>query len=55
MTTLTTGSAFPQGVTFTYIHPTGSLDLTACGLPTKYDASKGKLSINLSPRLPSTF
>lgn len=41
MTTLTPGSDFPEGVTFTYIPPTGTLDLTVCGLPTKYDASKG--------------
>jgi alkyl hydroperoxide reductase 1 len=41
MTTLTPGSAFPEGVSFTYIAPTGSLDLTVCGLPIKYDASKG--------------
>ncbi|KAL2117884.1 hypothetical protein VTJ04DRAFT_7544 [Mycothermus thermophilus] len=40
MTTLTPGSDFPEGVTFTYIPPTGTLDLTVCGLPTKYDASK---------------
>jgi len=40
MATLTAGSPFPAGVTFTYIAPTGSLDLTACGLPAKYDASK---------------
>ncbi|KAK3901191.1 Redoxin [Staphylotrichum tortipilum] len=40
MATLTAGSPFPSGVTFTYIAPTGSLDLTSCGLPTKYDASK---------------
>ncbi|KAL1840837.1 hypothetical protein VTJ49DRAFT_7680 [Mycothermus thermophilus] len=40
MAPLTPGSDFPQGVTFTYIAPTASLDLTACGLPIKYDASK---------------
>ncbi|KAK4151332.1 Redoxin [Chaetomidium leptoderma] len=40
MTTLAPGSPFPSDVTFTYIPPTGSLDLTVCGLPTKYDASK---------------
>ena len=34
------GVPFPPGVTFTYIPPTGDLDLTACGLPQKYDASK---------------
>jgi alkyl hydroperoxide reductase 1 len=33
-------SPFPPNVTFTYIPPTGSLDLTVCGLPQKYDASK---------------
>jgi alkyl hydroperoxide reductase 1 len=41
MTALTPGSAFPADVTFTYIAPTGTLDLKVCGLPTKYDASKG--------------
>ncbi|KAL2127955.1 hypothetical protein VTI74DRAFT_9932 [Chaetomium olivicolor] len=40
MSSLKPGDAFPSGVTFTYIPPTGSLDLTVCGLPTKYDASK---------------
>ncbi|KAK1833182.1 Redoxin [Podospora conica] len=40
MPSLTPGSPFPPNVTFTYIPPTGSLDLTACGLPQKYDASK---------------
>jgi alkyl hydroperoxide reductase 1 len=44
MTTLTSGTAFPSGVTFSYIPPTGSLDLTVCGRPTTYDASKGRLS-----------
>ncbi|KAK4250919.1 Redoxin [Corynascus novoguineensis] len=40
MAPLQVGSPFPEGVTFTYIHPTGTLDLTTCGLPIKYEASK---------------
>jgi alkyl hydroperoxide reductase 1 len=52
MTALTPGSAFPADVTFTYIAPTGTLDLKACGLPTKYDASKG-MYIHPSPPPPS--
>lgn len=39
-TTLNAGDAFPEGVTFTYVAPSGELDITACGLPIKYDASK---------------
>jgi alkyl hydroperoxide reductase 1 len=45
MTTLTVGSPFPEGVSFTYVAPTGSLDLTVCGLPIKYDASKGTYTL----------
>jgi len=37
---LKAGDSFPEGVTFTYVAPTGDLDLKACGLPIKYDASK---------------
>ncbi|SPQ19448.1 9cb1a46b-96d5-454e-94ba-c4f35e6af9c9 [Thermothielavioides terrestris] len=40
MTTLTPGASFPSGVTFSYIPPTGTLDLTVCGRPITYDASK---------------
>ncbi|KAK4236785.1 Redoxin [Achaetomium macrosporum] len=40
MATLKPGDSFPSGVVFTYIPPTGTLDLLVCGLPTKYDASK---------------
>ncbi|KAK4140227.1 Redoxin [Dichotomopilus funicola] len=40
MAPLQPGDSFPEGVTFSYIHPTGSLDLTSCGIPTTYDASK---------------
>lgn len=39
MPPLAPGSPFPPSVSFTYILPSGSLDLTACGLPQKYDAS----------------
>jgi alkyl hydroperoxide reductase 1 len=42
MATLQSGSSFPEGVSFSYIPPTGNLDLTVCGIPTTYDASKGK-------------
>ncbi len=38
---LKTGEAFPDGVTFLYVKPTGELDIVACGLPVKYDASAG--------------
>ncbi|KAK3939429.1 Redoxin [Diplogelasinospora grovesii] len=40
MTGLNAGDSFPEGVTFTYVPPTGDLDVTACGLGVKYDASK---------------
>lgn len=42
MSGLKPGDAFPSDVTFTYVPPTGDLNLTACGLPIKYDASKGE-------------
>jgi alkyl hydroperoxide reductase 1 len=37
---LTVGEPFPEGVSFTYVAPSGELDITACGVPIKYDASK---------------
>ncbi|KAK4102974.1 putative peroxisomal membrane protein [Parathielavia hyrcaniae] len=40
MSTLTPDSPFPESVTFTYVAPTGSLDINVCGMPIKYDASK---------------
>jgi len=40
MSGLTAGDSFPEGVAFTYVAPTGQLDLTACGLPIKYNASE---------------
>lgn len=42
MPALKAGDAFPQGVTFSYIAPSPeNAEITACGIPTKYDASKG--------------
>ncbi|KAK4232252.1 Redoxin [Podospora fimiseda] len=40
MSGLKAGDSFPSDVSFTYVAPTGELDLTACGLGIKYDASK---------------
>ncbi|KAL2023584.1 hypothetical protein VTK56DRAFT_2192 [Thermocarpiscus australiensis] len=40
MSALKAGDSFPEGVTFTYVPPTGDLTLTACGIPIPYDASK---------------
>ncbi|KAK0655806.1 Redoxin [Cercophora newfieldiana] len=40
MSGLSAGDAFPEGVSFTYVAPTGELDITACGLPIQYDVSK---------------
>jgi alkyl hydroperoxide reductase 1 len=46
---LSVGEPFPEGVSFTYVAPTGELDLTACGLPIQYDASKGIFPLSPSP------
>ncbi|KAM7209693.1 Redoxin [Naviculisporaceae sp. PSN 640] len=40
MSGLKVGDSFPEGVTFTYVKPEGDLNVTACGIPIKYDASK---------------
>ncbi|GAB1311675.1 hypothetical protein MFIFM68171_01885 [Madurella fahalii] len=40
MSALKAGDSFPENVSFLYIHPTGDLDLKACGRPITYDASK---------------
>ncbi|KAK0729972.1 Redoxin [Lasiosphaeris hirsuta] len=37
---LKAGDSFPDNVSFTYVAPTGELDLTACGLPIQYNASE---------------
>ena len=36
------GDSFPEGVTFTYVPPTGKADVLACGVPVKYKASDGE-------------
>jgi len=41
MSALNVGDAFPEDVTFTYVKPAGDLNVTACGIPIKYHASKG--------------
>ncbi|KIH93298.1 alkyl hydroperoxide reductase 1 [Sporothrix brasiliensis 5110] len=40
MSGLKAGDAFPEGVSFQYVPPTGELDLTACGLAVPYNASE---------------
>lgn len=40
MSGLKQGDAFPEGVTFQYVAPSGDTDLTVCGMPGPYDASK---------------
>ncbi|KAL2018292.1 hypothetical protein VTK56DRAFT_996 [Thermocarpiscus australiensis] len=40
MTALKPGDSFPEGVVFSYVPPTGTLDLTVCGRPIVYNASK---------------
>lgn len=41
MSTLNAGDSFPEGVSFTYIpYAPETKDVTACGVPVKYDASK---------------
>jgi alkyl hydroperoxide reductase 1 len=41
MSELKAGDSFPEEVYFTYVPPAGDLNVTACGIPVKYDASKG--------------
>ncbi|EGS22958.1 uncharacterized protein CTHT_0014370 [Thermochaetoides thermophila DSM 1495] len=40
MAPLQPGDSFPANVVFSYIPPTGSLDLTVCGRPIEYNASE---------------
>jgi alkyl hydroperoxide reductase 1 len=49
MSGLKQGDAFPEGVIFQYVAPSGDTDLTVCGISGPYDASKG-----ISPSLPSS-
>lgn len=42
MSALKAGDSFPDGVTFTYVpYNPDQGSVTACGIPIKYDASKG--------------
>ncbi|KJZ69613.1 hypothetical protein HIM_11001 [Hirsutella minnesotensis 3608] len=41
MPELKVGDSFPEDVSFTYIPPTGSSDIKACGIPQPLAASKG--------------
>lgn len=51
MPALKAGDSFPQGVAFSYIAPTPETsEVTACGIPTKYDASKGTFSSHTQTR-----
>ena len=50
--TLKVGDALPSDVTFSYIPYTAeNSDITSCGIPINYDASKGKSTA--SSKLPS--
>lgn len=41
MSALSAGDLFPEGVVFSHVPPTPeTAGVTACGLPTKYDASQ---------------
>lgn len=44
MSELKVGDSFPEGVVFTYVPPAPETkEVTQCGIPVKYDASKGML------------
>jgi hypothetical protein len=46
MAELKVGDSFPSGVTFSYIPYTPEAgDITSCGIPINYNASKGSLSV----------
>jgi alkyl hydroperoxide reductase 1 len=51
--TLKVGDALPSDITFSYIPYTPeNSDITSCGIPINYSASKGKFTpFFLSPRL----
>lgn len=56
MSALKAGDTFPEGVKFSYIPYTPEkADITACGVPIPYDASKGMFSIAASPTMPGSF
>lgn len=44
MPELKAGDKFPGGVSFMYVPPSPETsDITACGMPVKFDASQGEL------------
>lgn len=46
MSVLKVGDSFPEGVSFTYVPFTKEkADIKACGMPIKYDASKGRMEL----------
>ena len=48
MADLKVGDSFPSGVTFSYVPYTPETgDITSCGIPINYDASKGMSSLFL--------
>src|SRR5277367_2312788 len=50
MSTLKVGDSFPEGVVFSYIPYTPETsDITACGIPINYDASKGTSFFHQAP------
>lgn len=57
MPELKAGDNFPEGITFQYVpYVPESADILSCGVPTTYDASKGKSSTPHSiPRSPKVF
>ena len=53
MAELKVGDSFPSGVTFSYVPYTPENgDITSCGIPINYDASKGLSSSSSSPCQP---
>jgi len=50
MESLKVGDQLPTGVTFSYVpYAEENKEVTSCGIPVNYDASKGKLPNNLFP------
>jgi len=55
MAELKVGDSFPEGVTFSYVPYTEENgDITSCGIPITYDASKGNFLPLLSLFYPTT-
>jgi hypothetical protein len=56
MSALKVGDSFPEGVVFSYVPYTPeTADITACGIPINYDASKGTCVSRSLPSLPKIF